>query len=241
MQLIKLSLENWRNIAAREVSFDADVTLVEGPNEIGKSTLVEALYMLFSEMDSSNKKGVKSIQPVGEDVGSRVEAEIETGGYRFIYSKQYNKVKATTLEVTAPQTFQLTGREAHEKVEAILDETMDKALWDALLVDQGKEIAQAHLKDSEGLSKSLDEAAGSASTDYEDSRLLDSVQSEYGIYFTPTGMPKNKKPGERFSQAEVALKEAKAALDEIENDAIDHEKCAAEVTRLTKTVPSSLH
>ena len=68
MRLCRLSLRNWRGVDACDVQFAAGVTLIEGPNEVGKSTIVEALRMLFNEMDSSNKRAVKAIQPVGQDV-----------------------------------------------------------------------------------------------------------------------------------------------------------------------------
>ena len=84
MRLLKLALQNWRGVDAREVCFTTGVTLIEGPNEVGKSTIVEALRMLFNEMDSSNKKSVKAIQPVGQDVGSRVEAEVQAGKHHFV-------------------------------------------------------------------------------------------------------------------------------------------------------------
>ncbi len=53
--------------------------MIEGPNEIGKSTIVEAIRMLFNELDSSKKQTVKAIKPVDRDVGSRIEAEVKSG------------------------------------------------------------------------------------------------------------------------------------------------------------------
>ena len=89
----------WR----REVVFADGVTLIEGPNEVGKSTIVEAVRNLFEVMHSSSATKIKAIQPVGEDVGSSVEAEVKTGEYHFIYSKTYNREKQTTLKVLAPR------------------------------------------------------------------------------------------------------------------------------------------
>ena len=162
MRLLNLSLESWRGIDSRQVELSEGVTLIEGPNEIGKSTIVEAVRMLFKERDSSNKKNVKAIQPVGQDVGSNIQAEVKTGDYHFIYSKTYNKATQTSLDILAPNNRQLTGREAHEEVERILGETVDLALWDALLVEQGEKVSLANFQDSSGLAKALDEAAGSA-------------------------------------------------------------------------------
>ncbi|MGI9327153.1 MAG: AAA family ATPase, partial [Pseudomonadales bacterium] len=72
MQLVRLSLKDWRGVRDREISFADGVTVIEGPNEVGKSTIVEALQILFRDLDTSTKAQVKAIQPVGQDVGSRV-------------------------------------------------------------------------------------------------------------------------------------------------------------------------
>ena len=62
MKLVRLNLENWRGVESFEVQFADGVTLIEGPNEIGKSTIVEALQALFKTMDSSSKAEIKAIQ-----------------------------------------------------------------------------------------------------------------------------------------------------------------------------------
>ena len=79
MRILRLALENWRGVDSREVTLSDGVTIIEGPNEIGKSTIVEAIRLLFGELDSSKKQAVKSIKPVDKDVGSTIEAEIQSG------------------------------------------------------------------------------------------------------------------------------------------------------------------
>lgn len=237
MRLLNLELEDWRGIDSRQVTLSEGVTLIEGPNEIGKSTIVEAVRMLFSELDSSKKKSVKAIQPLGRDVGSGIKAEVKTGNYHFIYAKTYNKATATTLDILAPKKKQLTGRTAHEEVERILDETMDLALWDALLVEQGEKVALANFQDSAGLANALDEAAGS-SFGGEDSGLFEAVQREYENYFTlKTGKPKFSGLQDRHSRATAALEEAKRALDAVEQDSRAHERTRDEVQRLNAQLP----
>lgn len=238
MKLVRLALENWRGVPSRDIEFASGVTLIEGPNEIGKSTLVEALRTLFDEMDSSNKKTVKAIQPVGEDVGSRVEAEIITGEYHIVYSKTYNKGRKTELRILAPKSEQLTGREAHERAERLLEETIDTGLWNALLVEQGKEIKGAHLSDSDGLARALDEAAGSATAEQNDSDLFRSVQAEYEQYFTlRAGKPKFEGLNNDVVAARAAVAAAREDLTAIEQDSAAHRRCLAEIRRLEEDLP----
>ena len=41
MRLLRVALANWRGVHEREVRFANGITLIAGPNEIGKSTIVE--------------------------------------------------------------------------------------------------------------------------------------------------------------------------------------------------------
>ena len=238
MRLLNLSLSNWRGVESRDLALSDGVTLIEGPNEIGKSTLVEAVRMLFSEMDSSKKREVKAIQPVGQDVGSSVTAKVQSGDYRFVYSKTYNKATQTSLEILAPKKSQLTGREAHEEVERILGETMDMALWDALLVEQGEKVALANFQDSAGLAKALDEAAGSSSTSDDDADLFGAVQTEYEKYFSlKTVTPKFSSLVDACETAREASDKAQEALSAVVEDAIAHQRASEEARRLTSQLP----
>ncbi len=238
MKLLRLALENWRGVAAREITFDDGVTLIEGPNEIGKSTLVEALLTLIDELDSSAKKSVKAIQPVGRDVGSRVEAEFITGDYHLVYSKTFNRGRQTELRILAPRPEQLTGREAHERVGQILQSTVDMGLWHALMAEQGREITGVHLADCDGLARALDEAAGGAVAEEEDGDLFTGVQAEYERYFTlKTGRSRFAELETRLASARERVEEARAALAAIETDRGAFERCAGEIQRLAGSLP----
>ena len=234
MHIHRIKIENWRGVKSSEISLKAGVTIIEGPNEAGKTTLIEALRLLVSTLDSSGAASVKAIKPVDEDVGSFIEADIESGDYRFVYAKQFNKNKQTSLHISKPKNEQLTGREAHERVVEILNETMDLALWETLLVDQGKEIAQANIKDSAGLSKSLDEAAGTTGGGVDDTGLIVAVAAEYAEFFTPTGQKKNIQTDaeKKLQEALAAAEEAKAFMSGIDQDLEDLELKQKEAQRL---------
>jgi recombinational DNA repair ATPase RecF len=132
MKLHRLVLTNYRGITHREIEFpDRGVVVVSGANEIGKSSMIEALDLLLNSKDRSKKKDVKQVKPTHADVGAEITAEISTGPYRFIYHKRFHKRCETRLTVLAPRREQLTGDEAHERVLALLDETVDMDLWQA--------------------------------------------------------------------------------------------------------------
>ena len=238
MKLLTLTLENWRGVIASHIEFDNAVTLIEGPNEVGKSSLVEALRMLFREKSGSKKKEVQAVQPVGQDVGSSVAAEVRCGDYHFHYSKTYNRKAGTELRIIAPRVEQLTGDDAHNRAWEILSGHMDMALWDALLVEQGKEIGGVKLADSDGLARALDNAAGGAGVSGEESALFDAVQAEYERYFTlKTGKPRYADEQQRVEKNHEKVQQLQATLRELEDDLRRFEGVSAEISRLQRALP----
>ncbi|PQM45494.1 DNA replication and repair protein RecF [Mycobacterium talmoniae] len=156
MKLHRLVLSNYRGIAHREIAFpDHGVVVVCGDNEIGKSSMIEALDLLLESKDRSTKKDVKQVKPTHADVGSEVTAEISTGPYRFVYHKRFHKKAETQLTVLAPRREQLTGDEAHDRVRAMLAETMDTDLWRAQRVLQAASTAAVDLSGCDALSRAL--------------------------------------------------------------------------------------
>ena len=117
MRLHRLSSTNYRGITHREIVLpDRGVVVVSGANEIGKSSMIEAMDLLLESKDRSTKKEVKQVKPTHADVGAEVTAEISSGPYRFVYRKRFHKKCETELTVLAPRREQLTGDEAHERV-----------------------------------------------------------------------------------------------------------------------------
>jgi len=191
MKLHRLELTNYRGIAHRTIEFpDHGVVVVCGANEIGKTSMIEALDLLLESKDRSTKKDVKQVKPTHADVGSEVLAEISTGPYRFVYSKCFHKKFKTELTIVEPRREQLTGDEAHDRVRAMLSETVDTELWHAQRVLQAGSTAAVDLSGCDALSRALDVAAGDA-TDVSGTEplLVERIDAEYARYFTATGKP----------------------------------------------------
>ncbi len=188
MKLLRLRLKDYRGIDEHEVEPDPEgVTIVEGPNEVGKSSLAEALDLIFDRKDRSTANEVDAIIPVDRDVGPEVEVEMATGPYRFTYRKRFRKDAATELAIHEPTPENLTGDQAHDRALEILEETLDTDLWRALRVQQGTEVGQADLTDQTALSKALDQAAGGARIGDDEMALFDAVEDVYSEFWTSTG------------------------------------------------------
>ncbi|WP_299034595.1 AAA family ATPase [uncultured Pseudokineococcus sp.] len=188
MRLLRLRLESFRGIAEHEVELSpTGVTVVVGDNEIGKTSLVDALDMLLDQYDSSKRKWVAATQPVGQDVPTLVEAEVRAGRYRFTYRKQFHRQPSTRLVVHEPAPEQLAGREAHDRALAILGEEVDLPLWRALRLQQGVPLDQADLEARTSLASALDATVAESVGGEREETLVARAEEEFGRYWTPTG------------------------------------------------------
>lgn len=235
MKLRRVELRNYRGVEQREVAFaPTGVTVVEGPNEVGKSSIAEAIDRILGDLDSTSRKRVLALKPVGRDVGPEVAIEVETGPYAFRYRKRFLRDRVTELSITDPRPEQLTGREAHERVDAMLGETVDLALWKALRIQQGGTVDQASLLDQASLSAALDRAAGEAPAGEEEGSLFEAAHAEYLQYWTETGRRKQD-AGVRERAIETARAEVarlQDALREIDEDVESSMRLQAEIERL---------
>lgn len=241
MILHRLRLTNFRGVTDREIAFpDHGVVVVCGPNEIGKSSMLEALDLLLAYRDRSTHRDVKAVKPANADVGAQVEAEISTGPYRFVYRKRFHKKAKTELDIIEPRREQLSGDDAHERVEAMLAETLDTKLWDAQRVLQSASTHAVNLSGSDALSRALDAAAGETDTAPagDESLLIDRIDAEYLRYFTATGRPTGvwKAVAERVRSAEAEVERWTQAVADVDDRVSRHEM----LTMRLRTLKESL-
>jgi DNA repair exonuclease SbcCD ATPase subunit len=219
MRLHSITLVDYRGITDATVDFGSGVTIVEGPNEIGKSSIHQAITQLRTDKAGSRKASVKDTQPVGSDVGPQVELHLSTGEYEVRYRKRWLRQPFTELNVLKPVPEQISGDEAHERFLSILDDTVDVDLLDALDVAQGRSLAQAPLAEIKALHGALNES-GEEPADHD--AFLDRVETEYLKYFTAKGKPTGElrklaeevpAAEERFGELDERSRELDAFVD----------------------------
>jgi len=235
MRIDRLRLTDYRAIRHAEIRFaPTGVTIVEGDNEVGKSSLLEAIDLVLSTRDDSKKEVVRRLQPYGRDVGPEVEVDLTTGPYRFTLRKRWLRRSETVLEIHEPSRETLTGREAHDRVQAILQETVDLALWDALRLTQGADPGGVGF-DVPALGRALDQAAGgSRSTERED-HLWAKVVAERNRYWTATGKPSADRTdlAKRLAEAEEEVRAIEAELRQLQAQVDEMARLEAESAELT--------
>jgi len=221
MKFIRLRVANYRGIATAEVNFGpTGITLIQGPNEAGKTSLSEAIGFLFEYLDSSKHRNIEAIKPVHRDEGPEIELQAESGPYAFNYFKRFLKRPETKLTISKPKPENHTGREAHERAEDILRETLDIDLWKALTIQQGDAIHQPVLTKQTSLSVALDKAAGGCPADPREEGLFEKVRAEYLRYYTERGAERKEFAESRKAQTDAELEVARIeqAIRDLDQD-----------------------
>uniref|UniRef100_UPI001296B710 AAA family ATPase n=1 Tax=Ornithinicoccus halotolerans TaxID=1748220 RepID=UPI001296B710 len=224
MRIHRITLRDVKGIRACELNLpDAGVVVLEGPNEVGKSTVVEALDLLLDPRARATSKAarVRALQPVGRDVGPSVEAELTLAGHRVRFSKQWLRQPRTELQLLAPTRELLAGDAAQQRFDALLEQGLDRQLWDALRFLQSGGPLVGGLCDSDALTRALDAAAGADLHSDQGEDLLSTVETEHQRYFTPTGRPARE------------LKEAVRAAQHARDAAVDRHRAVHEVEQMS--------
>jgi hypothetical protein len=220
MRIHRVTLKNFRGVTDNTVEFATQgVTVLVGPNEIGKSSIPEGLDVLLRFFHDSKRSEITDLKPVGNDAGPEVEADISLGEFRFVYSKRWLKSATTTLTISKPTHQQLTGRDAHDKVIELLDRHLDRPLFDALRYVQGTAVGQHGISKSTSLMAALDQATSSHSAEPDSgTALIDAIESEYERYFTAGGKVKAERVqvGERLAAARASLQSSERSLRGLE-------------------------
>ncbi len=203
MRLLALEVQNFRGISrARIVPSWEGVTVVHGPNEVGKSSLCEALSLCFDLPADSRHARVRAVRTVGLDRGPAVEVSMELEGRRLEYRKRFLKEPEETLteivllsrdevaegprDEVAGRSLSFSGREAHDRIRELLEGSAGYELFRALLSEQGRGADLVHLERAEGLLGILEADAG----ELEGGDLAGRILETYEESWTGTGRVK---------------------------------------------------
>ncbi|MFK4085783.1 AAA family ATPase [Kribbella sp. NPDC020789] len=233
MRLHSLTLRNFRGVKDRTVRLPAlGTTVVVGDNEVGKSSLVEAFGLIFDLPDDSKSTRIRDIQPVGQDVGPEVTAELTLGGRELTYTKRWLKNRSTELAVVEADGRRTawTGREAHNEAERLFHQYVDPVLWQTLMVSQGQSLVLPTPADAEPLITAVTAESGTP-VDGASMPLVSAVEHEYLRYWTRGGRPTGDfaKSEKAVAAAELAAAQALKAMEEVQQDIRRAERLALDL------------
>lgn len=150
------------------------------------------------------------------------------GPYTFTISKTWNNSRAAELVIHAPIPGNYAGREAENKLSAILDEHLDAHLRDVLFMEQGKYDVTFAAAGIPSLSAAL--GTGESINKAEDNELISAVEKEFKRYYSGQKIKKN---GE-LDKALNELDKAQGDLDEVTRRSIELEGRVSRISAITQ-------
>ena len=170
-----------------------------GPNEMGKSTLLDALRAALFEKYSSKAQPILALQNDRNKAAPVVELtfEVDDGVYRI----QKRFVKKPYAQLFCPDGRKLEGDEAEDTLRDLLgfDEPGKSGakpehlgMWNVLWVRQGESFGALNLPDSarSNLHSALESEVGEVLGGKRGRALPDAVQQQLADFVTSTGRPR---------------------------------------------------
>lgn len=237
MLLHQLTIEGWRNLreSITLAELSRGLNVVFGPNETGKSTVMDAVCRGFFDRHGTGGD-MQRQQPWGTRLAPQIEIEFEISGARYQITKRFLEGPASTLKRMHNGSWEriAQGATADEQILDLMSGQgvgrgltkpehwgLNQVLWcsqgQGTLITVGEQ-QQARLR--EALKITLNSTQGNT--------IEEAIGARYDAIFTPTGQYRD---GER-NRAEVLklkaeLEQAQAAVNELQqqraqSDELEH-------------------
>jgi hypothetical protein len=216
----KIEIDGFRKFRApiSIANLTEGLNIVIEPNEVGKSTLLEALRAAFFVRYNTKNQLAQSYAPHGDAVGPKIEVSFVANGKPWSVAKRF--LKNPSIDVTGPQG-RAQGEEAEARLNALLGSTRDTSragdvatygalglLWvaqtEALSVSAPGQIVR------DTVQSTLEAEVGSIIGGPAYKKVSDRIETQYATYWTPTGQKRGRQSEarDRLEKAEAVAREA---------------------------------
>ncbi len=232
MIIHRMELENWGPFSERrELEFSRGLNVVYGPNESGKSTVMQGVSTALFTRAATGAGPIMSLLAGPHDTTRKGQLVLEFSlrGQRYRVEKRFVGGSGTTVLAELADSGAATSTQTGETAQARLNElfgteqqgagrnTSWRGLWNLVWVAQGEQRIQPRAKTdfdtARGaltpiLSRQVEEAISGDTV----RALLDALAGPYDEFFTP-GRGDEKKSG-RLADAREACRRAEAVHEE---------------------------
>lgn len=226
MRIQSVTVQNYRVHRKLTVHFDERLTVIGGPNESGKSTLVEALHRaLFMR----HKAGGEHLDDMRSHHGGHPEVEVtfEAKGRRCVLRKRFRGASGTVVleEEGQPPRH---GDDAEQQLAELLGESeaarrWSRDRWRHLWVWQQNSFedpsAGTNSRADDLVRRFQENGAAVVQLSSQDAKLAEHFATKVGELFNKNGSPKRGTPLdlalEEHNAAQQAVKDRTAALDKL--------------------------
>jgi hypothetical protein len=197
MHLVSVIVRNYRVHRELAVAFDPRWTLIGGPNEAGKSTLVEAIHRALFLKAKGNTEHHRAMRSRSGG-NPEVELAFECGGVSYTIRKRFGP--SGSAQLLQPTGEPLNGEEAEQKLAELLSIKpspggLCRVKWAHLWVWQGRacEDPSTHASNiKDDLLNRLQERGAAVLLQSErDTRVAARIAAMHEEIFTASGKPKS--------------------------------------------------
>ena len=203
MKLRSLALNQFKKFTSpvRLHGIGDGLSVLVGPNEMGKSTLLDALRAVLFEKYSSKAQPITDLQNDRNQAGPVVELAFELDDGLYQITKRF--IKHPYARLACPDGRKLEGDAAEDTLRGLLDfdepgraganpETL--GMWNVLWVQQGQSFSALDLPDSarSNLHSALESEVGNVLGGWRGRALPQSIEEQLGELVTSTSRPRGE-------------------------------------------------
>lgn len=216
MRIHAVSIRNYRLHRSQRIDFDPSRTLIGGPNESGKSTLIEAMHRALFLKAKGNTEHHRCMQSSVHVGHPEVELVFESGGITYELKKRFGSSGSVSLasavgalsgDAAEGELARLLGVEAGATGKVVAAQWSHLWVWQGAAGDDPTDCATAQ---REGLLRRLQQMGSAAAFQSDrDTRVANHFAELKERIYVQSGKPK---AGSDLDRAERA---AAAALEEL--------------------------
>jgi DNA repair exonuclease SbcCD ATPase subunit len=252
MRLLALTVRNYRVHRELSLAFDPARNLIGGPNESGKSTLIEAAHralFLRAKTGGSIQREMVSSRHLGDP---EVTLAFEAAGTCWELEKRFAGPKGSTRLTPAGGTT-LKDDEAETRLADLLktelsgrtNATQLAATWAHLWVWQGSSGSDPSVHATQHqdtlVQRLQQDGIAAVMQSATDQRVRAKIAATYETLFTPTGRPRAGSAPEvaraEMEAAEDAVRSARETAARLEQAVEDHTRAEKELTETESVLP----
>jgi DNA repair exonuclease SbcCD ATPase subunit len=136
MRLLTLSLRHFAGLAEAVVPFAPGITVVQGPNEAGKSTVRQALLAAFFASPATTARRREEWRPWGSETFGSLAVEFELDGRRFELVKDFERRSMRLREIGTGQEWE--GAKVQARLQEALGLSTEPLYRATAMVDQAE-------------------------------------------------------------------------------------------------------
>jgi len=238
MRLISALVKNYRIHKELRIDFDPKMTVIVGPNETGKSTLIEAVHRALFLKARTGGRELERMKSMLHSGHPEVTVCFEAKGSRCEVTKLFRGNSGTAVVKIDGKTFH------NDHAEHVLGELLGEApvdgksptrlgaRWNHLWVWQGQggiHPAKAIEERNNSLIRRLQKEQGAiVQQSDKDAAVADYFRREYSRFFTAKGQISRKKDNElfekqqRLEKLQALVEEARLRVDRLETARSDY-------------------